>query len=235
MKQIKRFTVNDTDYKIVSDSFVMDLFSPGRGIIVVQADKPLAGITKYYLGYNDTYYLYMTGYVENCYQMDNKQQRLSIKELSFVLSKRMPITLRHVTAEQIIQKLSEISGVSFILEKADWNSVNIPSMINIGTGYEILDWLGKELRIKNYIWQCQPDGKLYVGSWAGSKLGNISMELPAKLLTQVSIVGATMPIIPQYRPGLNIKIGTNQKTFITSIDISSTDMRLKWNINPWEK
>ena len=165
--------------------------------------------------------------------MDVKQQRLNVKELSSIMSMRMPISLRHPTIKQVISYLSGISGIEFILENADWNLSSIPNCINVGSGYELLDWIGKELKINKYIWNCQPDGKIYIGSWNGSKFGQVLMEIPSQLTTQSSITGATIPIIPQYRPGLNVKFGANQQTIITSIEISSTDMRLKWNNNPW--
>ena len=226
MKLIKKLTVDGQEYRILSDNIILENSAPGRAIIVVEASTPLSGEINYFLGYDKLYQLYLTGFIEDSIKINKKQQRLFIKEYATVLNQKYYISLRHVTIQEILKKFSSLSGLEFITEDDSWNNVIFPHFINHGSGYLLLETLGQELEIENFCYYSQPNGKIWLGNWSKSRYGKTTVSIPAELATQRSIKGATVPIIPQYRPGLRIRIGQGTEKIITNINITDSHMRL---------
>lgn len=234
MKLNKKITVNNQEYTIISDSIILEWMSAGRGIIVVKSELPLYGAVKYLLGYNGEYSVYFTGYVAESTQIDKLQQRLLIYENSAVLANRLPIALQHADAEKVITETSRITGLSFVLEDSAWNKIIIPYVYNIGNGFALLRFLLKELKIANGIFAQYPSGEVYLGSHDKFKYGSVTLQLPAAMVSTVSAVGGSMPIIPEYRPGLKLNIGTNELFYITKTESSGENMRLNWSREPFK-
>lgn len=234
MKLNKKITVNNQEYQIVSDSLTLEWMAAGRGIIVIKSEIPVYGAVKYYIGYNGQYSIYFTGYVSECTQIDKLQQRLLIHENAAVLANKLPISMQHADAESIITEASGITGLSFILEESAWNKVLIPYVYNTGTGFSLLRFLLKELKIANGIYTQYPSGEIYFGSHEKSKYGSVTLQLPVAMMHTVSAAGGSMPIIPEYRPGLKLNIGTNELFYITKTELSGEEMRLNWSRNPFK-
>lgn len=235
MKLVKKLTVDDEDIPIVSESLALELDTPGRGIIVARAEKKLSGAVKFHLGYNGEYRRYFTGYVETCQQVDAKQQRLTVRELAAGLARPVPVSMRHVSAKDVLNQAARITGLKFTLENADWRRIIIPQAVNLGTGYDLMDFIGRECRIKNFIWQALPEGEIYIGSWNGSPNGDVVLQIPVELFTQVSSFGGTIQTVPKFRPGLRIRIGNGDPVFVTKVETSGSTMRLNWTLNPFTR
>ena len=233
MKLNKKIKVNGREYSIISDVVLLEFMSPGRGIIVIKSEKPVYGKVQYYLGYNGKYVLYFTGYVKESTQVDEKQHRLLILENSAVLENRLPLSLRYAETEKILFEVSRQTGLEFITEKSDWNSVIIPCVYNTGSGFALMNFLQRELRITNPVHIQYGDGKIYFGSWDGSKFGGVLLQLPVNIVESVSVKGGTLPVIPAYRPGIKLKIGTNECFYIVKVEVSGAKMRLNWVKDPW--
>ena len=235
MKLVKKITVNDDDFYIVSDFLILEANNPGRGIITVQSTKKLSGILKYYIGYGKEYKLYMTAIIDSCIQVDKEQQRIEFRELSHILSHIAPISMRHVNAETVLKKLSDLSGLEFILqENQSWKAIEIPHVYNFGSGIDVLEFLGEELEIQNFVWQSQPDGSIYIGSWEGSPMGKATLvKLPANTISNVTNLGGRIGIIESMRPGAHIKFGNSEPTYISTVEIQAETMKLGWDQLPW--
>lgn len=226
MKCDKILTVAGTRYKIVSDSLTLEQSTPGRGIFAVQSEKQLAGIAQLAIGINNQYEVYATGYIDNCRQIDAKQQRLMFRETAAVLAGRWPLSFRNVIISDVLADLSVKTGLAFSLEKADWNTVSMPHFINIGTGLEALNLLSWQLDIDDFVWQCQPDGSIYLGSRAGAKIYQKVIALPATFFTDLSARGASCPIVPGFRPGRRLRIGNGDIVTLDIVTINADSMRL---------
>ena len=226
MKCEKILTVGSDRHKIVSDSLTLELGVPGRGIFAVQSEKPLSGIAQLAIGINSVFEEYFTGYIESCRQIDAKQQRLVIRETGAVLARRWTLSFRNTNAQDVLAALAGSTGLAFSLEKAPWNTQAIAHFINIGTGVEALELLGKQLEISDYVWQCQPDGSIYLGSRAGCKIYERILGIPAEFFTHLSASGASCPIVPGFRPGRRLRIGNGEIVTLDTVTINAESMRL---------
>ncbi|MCM8540968.1 MAG: hypothetical protein NE328_11895 [Lentisphaeraceae bacterium] len=234
MKPVKILKINEVSTPIVSDALALELMTPGRGIFAVQATESLSGIVQYYLGNNQNYEVYFTGYIEKCQQIDDKQQRITCKEFSSILAARFPVSLRHPQIVDVLNLITEKTGLEFVLEEKDWNNKYIPAVYNTGTGYSLMDFLGAELEIKKYVWMTLPDGKIYVGSWDGCPLAKAgTLEIPVSFIKELSSVGATVQIVPKLRPGILLKIGNSEPVYVTGVEPAGSFMRIKFDKSPW--
>ena len=225
--------INEEGVPVESVFLTLSQHSAGCAFFVVQSDKPLSGKAEFYLGYGSNYQLYFSGVIQDSIQIDNKQQRLSIKGFDSILSYKTRLSLRHVTAADILAAIADQTGINFVLQEADWNNQLIPHFFNLGSGYEALDVLGNELDLEKFIWLNNPHGSIYVGSHEGLKHA-VDINLPAKFLSQMSAIGASVQMHPGIRPGVRIKVGDSDDfVYITAVDYSNQSMRIKWDKNPF--
>ncbi len=231
MKYLKIFTVNGVRKHLVSDSWTLEIESPGRGIATIKSDEMCSGLVTLdmgIIGELKKISRWFTGYIESCTRIDKCQVRLMIREMGAVLAARWPIALRNVTARDVLTELSAQTGLAFNIEESEWAQTSIPHFINIASGYEALDLLGKHLQIDRFRWQCQPDGSIYVGSAAGTSADKKIIQLPANIFTETSIVGTTCALLPSLRPGQRIQIGDGPIREINAINTTDEKMRMGW-------
>ncbi|MCK4982797.1 MAG: hypothetical protein KAS17_07720 [Victivallaceae bacterium] len=228
MKIDKILKINSVMVPIVSESLTLERGAVGRGIFVVQSEVNLSGIAELSIGMDQKYELFASCYIESCRQIDKKQQRLVIREFSGVLGKRLPLSMRNTNARDILKTISEITGLVFKLEDADWNKQAIPYFINIGNGFEALDLFPSELGIEDFVWQCQPDGSIYIGSLQSCQVNKTILGIPAEYFKELSASGASCPLVPGFRPGKRIRIGNGDIITIDKISISEETMRINF-------
>jgi len=229
MKILKKLTVDGTEYKIVSESVVLDLTAPGRAVFVMQAGTISTGaLVQFHLGTDGAAGLWFSGYVENARKIDSKQLRITVREYSALLARRWTMSQRHTSARRILSELNGKTGIAFRLGdgSAAWADTPIPYFFNIGSGYEILELLGKHLQIPDFVWQNQPDGTIFIGS--GSELAGAEtiLAIPERFFTGLTGTGADCPCIPALRPGRNIQIGNLDSVRIETITLTGEIMRL---------
>jgi len=229
VKILKELTVADNERKIVSESVVLDLTAPGRAVFVVIADGAAVGDpVRFRLGIDGGTALWFSGYVESCRRIDRKQLRLVVREYSALLSRRWPMAQRNTTARRVLAELSNRTGIAFRLgaSAAEWIDRPIAHFFNIGTGYAILELLGRHLEISDFLWQNQPDGSVFVGS--GTELAGAAtvLKFPAMFFTQLSATGADCPCLPDLRPGRRIRIGDTDPVRIETITLTGEKIRI---------
>lgn len=230
MKFLKKLFVADQERKSVSESVVLDLSAPGRAVFVMQAESAAVGdLVRFYLGENGEMELWFSGYIESVRKIDTRQIRMLVREYSALLSRRWTLAQRHTTARRVLAELSAQTGIAFRLGKeSEWAEQPIPYFFNIGTGYEILDLIGKHLQIEDFIWQNQPDGSVYVGSASELAGAGITLGIPARFFTGLSASGADCTCLPALRPGRKIQIGDLAPARIETITLTGEKMRLKF-------
>lgn len=228
MKLLKKLQVNGADISLVTDDVRLELHSPGRASLRVVSSVALSGIVTLDLGYSHQSQLHrwFTGFIEKSVTVSNNEQQLFCRELSAILNRRLPISLRHATLRTVLADISRQSGLRFNVPKAAYSDTRTPYFFSMGGGYHCMDAIGQVFNISDYIWQQQGNGEIYVGSWADSFWANKPLELPEKLLTgHLPDDGADIPAVPALRPGIQF----NAQFYITSITLNESKMRLTWS------
>lgn len=229
MKLHKILKINNERVKVVSDSFVLEQSTAGRAIITVLSKTPLEGIVTLAIGYSNSLQRWFTGIIETCVRVDHQQHRLTVSELPAVLARRWTISRRNVTATDILSELGQKSGISIIVKPdSPWLTARSPHFVNIGTGYEALDALGRIYNIPNYCWIPQATGAIYVGNYQDSAVSKKIIGIPANFFTGLSATGADCAAIPTLRPGQQIRIGDGDILRINQVTLSSTNMRINF-------
>lgn len=228
MKFVKKLMLGDRACKIVSESVVLDLTSPGRAVFCIQADSAETGTpVRFFLGFDGTAELWFTGYVESVRKLDAKQLRITAREFSAVLSRRWTLSQRHTSARRVLEELSDRTGAAFRLgDSAEWADAPIPYFFNIGSGFSILELIGRHLRIADFVWRGQPDGSVYVGSASELAGAGSTLAIPERFFTGVTATGADCACLPALRPGRQLRIGGMETVRIESITLAGAKMRL---------
>ncbi len=225
MKIIKTLTVDHKPYGLVTDDVRIELCSPGRSIFVVLSDHTLSGIVALKIGWSDSEtYSWFIGYIENSVTIDQQQQKLFCRELTATLNRPISLGLRHVSVKDVLTELSELTSINYATPKANYIYQQSPYFYHIGGGYQAMDAIGRVYGIKQYIWQQQGDGSVYVGSWQDSRWADKPVQIPDNLFTQhMSTNSASLPMTPALRPGVRFNRG-----IVDAVQLSAESMVISW-------
>ncbi|UNC49552.1 hypothetical protein [Enterobacter huaxiensis] len=225
MKPIKRLYLSTDEVHLADASLVLELNSCGRGFITAETDQDYTGkLVRLNVGYTDLLLRWFTGYVERSQPADNGFQRLFVRELVGVFERLWPCSLQHPTLRSIAGWLEENSGITVMVPDADYTDKPIPHFTHSGSGYQLLNNLGKAFGITDYIWYQLPDGGLYVGGAEKSLFAGKPVDIPAGF-SQGAAGGNTMtlPVVQSLRPGVEMN-GER----VTKVHLTNDTMAVTW-------
>ncbi|MGX5100128.1 hypothetical protein [Enterobacter cloacae] len=225
MKPIKRLYLSTDEVHLADASLVLELNSCGRGFITAETDQDYTGkLVRLNVGYTDLLLRWFTGYVERSQPADNGFQRLFVRELVGVFERMWPCSLQHPTLRIVAGWLEENSGITVMVPDAEYADKPIPHFTHSGSGYQLLNNLGKAFGITDYIWYQLPDGGLYVGGAEKSLFAGKPVDIPAGF-SQGAAGGNTMtlPVVQSLRPGVEMN-GER----VTKVHLTNDTMAVTW-------
>ncbi|HGG8750533.1 TPA: hypothetical protein ACJJZC_001881 [Enterobacter cloacae] len=225
MKPIKRLYLSTDEVHLADASLVLELNNCGRGFITAETDQDYTGkLVRLNVGYSDLLLRWFTGYVERSQPAENGFQRLFVRELAGVFERLWPCSLQHPTLRSVAGWLEENSGLTVTVPDADYADKPIPHFTHSGSGYQLLNNLGKAFGITDYIWYQLPDGGLYVGGADRSLFAGKPVDIPAGF-SQGAAGGNTMtlPLIQSLRPGVEMN-GER----VTKVHLTNDTMAVTW-------
>ena len=231
MKLHKLLTINGNPVEMNTDDVRLGLFKPGRAAFRVTSGEPVKGVVQFSIGYKPgALHALFTGYVENSYAIDKKQQQLFCREFTAALHRVLPVNLRNCSMGDVLKHLNAETAVQFVLPEQPYASAKAPAFYSIGNGYHCMDALPRIYRVPQFIWQQQADGKVFAGSWQHSYWAGKEIALPVEWQAVSGVANtATVPIVPSIRPGVKFTNGA----IITDVSYGETHMELTWQYNPW--
>ncbi|WP_140920156.1 hypothetical protein [Limnobaculum xujianqingii] len=226
MKVIKQLLLSGDDVEIADINIILELNACGRGFITAMTDNDYTGkLVRFDLGYHGAVLRWFMGYVEKSQAAENGSQRLFVREIVGIFERAWPCSMQHATLRKLTAWLAEKSNVKFIIpDGVDYADKPIPNFTHVGTGYQLLSNLGRTFSIEDYVWFQQPDGSVYVGSWADTIFTKKPIEIPPEFSQKASGGNAmTLPIIQSIRPGVFMN---GQR--ISRVEINNDDLTLTW-------
>ncbi|HFK5635021.1 TPA: hypothetical protein ACG0AN_002855 [Enterobacter kobei] len=225
MKPIKRLYLSTEEIHLADASLVLELNSCGRGFITAGTTEDFTGkLVRLDVGYTDLVLRWFTGYVERSQPAENGFQRLFVRELVGVFERLWPCSFQHPTLRDVASWLTEHSGLAFSVPDADYSDRPIPHFTHSGTGYQLLDNLGKAFGITDYIWYQLPDGGVYVGGAEKALFADRPIEIPHEF-SQGAAGGnsMTLPVVQSLRPGVELN-GER----VTKVHLQNDTMAVSW-------
>nr|VFJ42981.1 MAG: hypothetical protein BECKFM1743A_GA0114220_1000338 [Candidatus Kentron sp. FM]VFJ43731.1 MAG: hypothetical protein BECKFM1743C_GA0114222_1000338 [Candidatus Kentron sp. FM]VFK05705.1 MAG: hypothetical protein BECKFM1743B_GA0114221_1000338 [Candidatus Kentron sp. FM] len=221
-------------YPTAKEDVRLDLRSPGRGNFTIQGEtlpNEDVNLVQFRLGYPKLgpYHLLFNGYVERIEPIDKRHAIIFCRELTGILRHDIRFALRHVTLREILAKVSALTGLTFVTPDTEYANRKLPTVYSMGTGYNLMDTIGKTLAIPRYLWQLESDGKVFVGSWADSYWANRQITIPDKVLTaHHSNNTVRFAAIPALRPGVRMN-----NRYVQRLRFSGDEMEIQWTKQYW--
>jgi hypothetical protein len=211
--------VDMTDHWVVLQSA-----TPGNCQITVSTEvKPFA-LVSVDLGWGDMIDKVFIGYVERVMPAVNGWYTLFCRELSASLALNYSVMLRHPTLKQVLDELSQLTGIEFLVPDNAYAETAIPCFYCDSSGYAMLDNIGRSFRVDDFIWQQQGNGKIYVGSYQDSFWADKPIVIPKNLMINHQAGRtATIPAAPMIRPNV-LANGSRIKT----VEFKETQMTITW-------
>ncbi|KAA1047294.1 phage baseplate assembly protein V [Pseudocitrobacter sp. 73] len=225
MKPIKRLYLSTDEIHIADASMVLELNSCGRGFITAETTTDYTGkLVRLDVGYTDLILRWFTGYVERSQPAENGFQRLFVRELVGVFERMWPCSFQHPTLRSVASWLEENSGITVTVPDAEYTDKPIPHFTHSGTGYQLLDNLGKAFGITDYVWYQLPDGTLYAGGAEKALFADRPVDIPAEF-SQGAAGGnsITLPLVQSLRPGVEMN-GER----VTKVHLQNDTMAVTW-------
>lgn len=225
MKPVKRLYLSTDEIHLADASLVLELNSCGRGFITAQTTTDYTGkLVRLDVGYSGLLLRWFTGYVERSQPAENGYQRLFVRELAGVFERMWPCSFQHPTLRDVAGWLEENSGISIAVPDVPYSDKPIPHFTHNGTGYQLLNNLGRAFSITDYIWYPLPDGSLYVGGAEKALFAGRPVKIPAEF-SQGTAGGnsMTLPVIQSLRPGVDVN-GER----VTKVHLTNDTMTITW-------
>ncbi|WP_458118815.1 hypothetical protein OF381_10565 [Mannheimia haemolytica] len=181
MRFIKTVRIDGKEVELVNEKIVKELNNSGRGFITVKADFDTVGkAVEIDVGEYDHYFAFFSGFVERENSESNGYKRLFIRENTAIFERTLNYSQRHVTVADVCEWVSNKTGLEFKYGDASYSNKPCPHFASYGTGYQLLNNIGKVFGIENYIWKQFADGSVYVGAWADSSHSEEEWEIDVK-------------------------------------------------------
>jgi hypothetical protein len=225
MKPIKRLYLSTDEIHLADASLVLELNSCGRGFITARTTQDYTGkLVRLDVGYTDLVLRWFTGYVERSQPAENGFQRLFVRELVGVFERLWPCSFQHPTLRDVASWLTEHSGLTISVPDAEYSDRPIPHFTHSGTGYQLLDNLGKAFGVTDYVWYQLPDGGVYVGGAEKALFADRPIEIPHEF-NQGAAGGnsMTLPLVQSLRPGVDLN-GER----VTKVHLHNDTMAVTW-------
>ncbi|WP_198578999.1 hypothetical protein [Citrobacter portucalensis] len=225
MKPVKRLYLSTDEVHLADASLVLELNSCGRGFITAETATDYTGkLVRLDVGYSDLLLRWFTGYVERAQPAENGFQRLFVRELVGVFERMWPCSFQHPTLRKVASWLEENSGIAVSVPDAPYSDKPIPHFTHNGTGYQLLNNLGRAFSIPDYIWYQLPDGSLYVGGVEKAMFAGRPVDIPAEF-SQGAAGGnsITLPVIQSLRPGVELN-----RERVTKVHLTNDTMAVTW-------
>ncbi|WP_135443868.1 hypothetical protein [Vibrio tasmaniensis] len=225
MKLEKRLYIRGEEVKLVSNMVSLKLSLGSVAIFEIETkEKPeqFASV-RFDIGYQNKTVPWFEGYIDKVQPAANGYHKLTVKELTGILSKRWAVSLEHPTAEQVFDVLSGLTGLEFNLPDADYIKNTIPNFVSQGTGYQCLEQVAKAFSIPDCVWFQHTDQVVYFGSYQDSHFHNKPMALPEEFTSRQSGNSVTFIPFPMLRPGRAM----NDKR-VNRVDLIQDEMTAYW-------
>ncbi|OCG79404.1 hypothetical protein [Gilliamella sp. Occ4-3] len=210
MKINKYAIINNERVQIIDCNIVLELNACGRGFIVIADNKTSLKnkVIKINVGYNNDLQRFFTGFVESEQAASRNTKKLFIRELIGCYQQTIDCSFQHPTLKDVANYLTEKKGLKFNLPAADYVNTKIPHFKHAGTGYHLLQEIGRAFNIPEYTFFQTPVGKIYCGSYNDSYFNDKDIKLGDNLNKIASSTAGSniveIPLVPKLRPGVKI-------------------------------
>lgn len=229
MKLHKVATIGGTVYPLISEDVRLDLRTPGRANLKIQAAAPVSGLVTLDIGYNErSLQRHFLGYVERSTSINAVSQVVFCRELTGILAAPLPLNLRHVDLRTVLDEIHQKTGLSFRVPEQAYAKVKAPFFYSLASGFQAMDSLARVFGIEDFIWQQQGNGEVYAGSWVDGFFGSRApLQLPIELFDDYQgSQSARVAALPGLRPGATINNGER----VTAVTLSGNQMAIKWKM-----
>jgi len=221
---IARAYVDSKKVDMIDHWVVLHSLTPGNCQITVKGDVAKFAIVAVDLGWGDMIDRVFTGYVERVMPAKKGWYTLFCRELTASLALNYSVMLRHPTLKTVLDELSPVTGLEFVVPDKTYAQTAIPCFYCDSSGYALLDNIGRTFKINDFMWQQQGNGKVYVGSYQDSFWINKPITIPNGLMTNhQSGRTVTMPSAPMIRP--NVLANGSR---IQTVEFKTTQMTITW-------
>lgn len=209
MKVIRKLEFSGKPYKVVSETVRLSIYSPGTAEFIIEATAPVAGSVVFWLGQTlpaqetpSRMHQFFTGYVVRSVPAGTNKQSVFVKELVNVLEKPLPLSMRHVSARDVLAQIAAQTGLAFSMPQQAYSNKRTAYFYSLASGFHALDEIGRVFGIPDYIWQQNGDGSVYAGSWADSYWATRPVNLPMGFFSSAKSNNQfSCAVIPALRPG----------------------------------
>ncbi|RBM46204.1 hypothetical protein DLR66_04695 [Vibrio paracholerae] len=225
MKLTKRLFISNEEYELADNKVSLKLSLGGKAIFIVTTTTPPErfALVRFDIGYEQQTAPFFEGFIDRVEPASNGTFRITVKELSGILSNLLPISIEHPTMADIFAIITKKTGLEFRLPEADYTKKVIPNFVNQGDGYQCLDKIGKAFQVPDFVWYQDTDQVIYFGAYEHSHFYNKPMSIPHEFTSKQSSNSVTFAPFPMLRPG---RVAFDKR--ITKLELFGDEMTAFW-------
>lgn len=225
MKVTKNLFINGEKVKFSNDTIRLLHSRPGMAYFDIETSETVSGIVELVVGYSHlkNTYISFCGYISQCTKQNDDICTIECYELTNILKNNIVLNLENVTLNEILQAISDKTGLEFSTPDQDYTEIKVAQFYNVSSGYHALDSLAKIFNIPNFCWHQQGNKSVFVGSWKHSFFAKKQVKFSEKFFDSFNgSNSARMALHPGIRPGMKIN-----GRLLTSVQLSGVHMDLE--------
>lgn len=209
-------------------TLVLEANAGGRGALTVKGYVEKGQRVRIDLGIaGSNVAQWFTGFVTQVTPNETGYYRIIIRELCFLLDSPQSVSFQHTTIPEILAAITDNTGLQFVLpqnSESHYQDEIIANFSHQGSGYQLLNNIGRAFEIPDFTWYQQPDGFIWLGSYRDTKWAHNPVVIPPELTT-ASAGGNVMQcmLFPPIRPHAWV----NGKA-INKVVVVGDEMTLTW-------
>jgi hypothetical protein len=225
MKLEKRLYIAGEEYPLAANRVSLKLSLGGKAIFTFAADSAprRLDLVRFDIGYEHNLSPFFAGYIDKVHPAENGFYTMTVKENAGILSQRWPVSLEHPTAIDVLNRLSELTGLDFKYPDADYMTRVIPNFVHQGNGYQCLSQLAQAVGIDDFIWFQDSDQQVFFGAYQDSHFYHKSMTIPREFTSRQNGDSVTFVAYPMLRPG---RVVNGNR--MTRVDLNEDEMTAWW-------
>ncbi|WP_223823925.1 hypothetical protein [Candidatus Enterovibrio escicola] len=186
--------------------------TPGTAQLTIKGFAEPRQVVAIELGWGESLHRVFTGFIERVSHASPGYVCVFCRESAAILYHPLNLVMRHPTMHQLLGQITQRTGLTFVVPDKIYLKTVIPCFYSTGNGYRVLDAVGAAFSIKDFIWQQDGAGKIFVGSWSDSLWANKTVTIPFNICNpHTSLKTVTVPCTPHFKPNVVV----NKRRLVT--------------------
>ena len=209
MKLNKILKINGAEIPLISEEIILQLNAVGIAYFECGGKTRPEGVLEYWIGRaGKPMQRFFSGFVRSTGELSPQKWGVYADESSILLNAPISLALRHASLREILQKISEHTGIQFeVSQNLLALDVRLPLFHHQGSCIDALEHLKNSIFFDHLIWFQTISGAIFFGEWRDCFQAQKTVTIASNLILKESTDKINLPFFAGFTPGRVSNLG----------------------------